>query len=143
LSIVRAPRSLGLGQNPPLMATVTRDPRSGLLVGLHVDTFEAYNEDRSSAGNRLSINIGRSPRYFLFVPYDFRALTRAGNLSQATSVVHRFFESQSAVPVVRLRIHPGEAYIAPTESLIHDASSGDCSERDLHVTALGCFEPKV
>jgi hypothetical protein len=142
-SIVRAPLSLGLGQNPPLMTTVTRDPRSGLLVGLHVDTFESYNEDRTSAGNRLSINIGKSPRYFLFVPYDFPALARAGNLSQAASVVHRFFDTQSAVPVVRLRIHPGEAYIAPTESLIHDASSSDCAERDLHVTALGCFEPKV
>jgi hypothetical protein len=33
LSVVRAPASLGLGQNPPGMATVTRDPRSGLLVG--------------------------------------------------------------------------------------------------------------
>ena len=142
-TIVRAPRSLGLGQNPPGMVTVTRDPRSGLLVGLHVDTFEAYNEDRTSAGNRLSINIGRSPRDFLFVPYDFRALARAGNLSQATSVVHRFFESQSAAPVVRLRIHPGEAYIAPTESIIHDASSRDSSDRDLHVTAVGCFEPKA
>jgi hypothetical protein len=142
-SVVRAPLSLGLGQNPPLMATVTRDPRSSLLVGLHVDTFEAYNEDRTSAGNRLSINIGTAPRYFLFVPYDFRALACAGNLSQSVSVVHRFFESQSAAPVVRLRINPGEAYIAPTESLIHDASTSDSSERDLHVTALGCFEPKV
>jgi hypothetical protein len=142
-SIMRAPRSLGLGQNPPGMATVTRDPRSGLLVGLHVDTFEAYNEDRTSAGNRVSINIGRAARDFLFVPYDFRALALAGNLSQASSVVRRFFESQSAAPVVRLRIHPGEAYIAPTESLIHDAGSSDSCDRDLHVTALGCFEPKV
>jgi len=143
LSVVRAPTSLGLGQNPPGMATVTRDPRSGLFVGLHVDTFEAYNEDRTSAGNRLSINIGLAPRYFLFVPYDFRALARAGNLSQASSVVRRFFESQSAAPVVRVRINPGEAYIAPTEAIIHDASSSDGCDPDLHVTALGCFEPQA
>jgi uncharacterized protein len=128
---------------PPGMATVTRDPRSGLLVGLHVDTFEAYNQDRTSAGNRLSINIGLAPRYFLFVPYDFRALARAGNLSQASSVVRRFFESQSAAPVVRVRINPGEAYIAPTEAIIHDASSSDGCDPDLHVTALGCFEPQA
>jgi hypothetical protein len=140
---VRAPGSLGLGRNPPCMATVTRDPRSDLLVGLHVDTFEAYNEDGTSAGNRVSINIGQSPRYFLFVPYDFREIARRGDLSQAGSVVLRFFESRPAAAVVRVRIDPGEAYIAPTESIIHDASSSDSCDLDLHVTALGCFEPPV
>ena len=142
-TVARPPRAVGFGQNAPGMATVTRDPRSGLLVGLHVDTLEAYNADRSSAGNRISINIGKSPRHFLFVPYDFRSLARAGTRSAAASVVRRFFESCAEVPVVGIRIEPGEGYVAPTECIIHDASTIGSRDPDLHITALGRFEPPL
>jgi hypothetical protein len=142
-TIARTPRELGLGHNPPGMLTVTRDPQSGLLVGLHVDTFESYNSDRTSAGNRLSINIGRGPRYFLFVPHDYPALACAGAQSRAQSVVRRFFECRPDTAVVRVCINPGEGYVAPTESIVHDASSIDSGDRDVHVTALGCFEPRA
>src|ERR1700730_5025538 len=141
--IARAPCQLGLGQNPAGMPTVTRDPQSGLLVGLHVDTFESYNADRTSAGNRLSINIGRGARYFLFVPSDYPALAGAGAQSRAQSVVRRFFECRPDAPVVRVCINPGEGYVAPTEAIVHDASSIDSGDRDVHVTALGCFEPRL
>ena len=42
-------------------------------------------------------------------------------------------------PVARLRIDPGEAYILPTDNLIHDASTEGTRCPDITLTFLGFF----
>ena len=42
-------------------------------------------------------------------------------------------------PVYRLKIKSGEAYIAPTENIIHDGSSLYQDNLDLYITAFGMF----
>jgi hypothetical protein len=44
-------------------------------------------------------------------------------------------------PVTALTIHPGEAYIAATENLIHDGSSMGLTDPDVLFTILGEFTP--
>ena len=42
-------------------------------------------------------------------------------------------------PVVAIEIAPGEAYIAPTEDLIHDGCSEGMKNNDVCLTMLGYF----
>ena len=44
-------------------------------------------------------------------------------------------------PVVRLTIRPGEAYIAPTENLIHDGSTLGMTSPDLALHMIGALTP--
>lgn len=60
---------------------------------------------------------------------DFRGL----------SLGQRFMRACPDYPVVRLQIEPGEAYILPTDNLMHDASTADNSFPDITVTYLGYF----
>jgi hypothetical protein len=45
------------------------------------------------------------------------------------------------MPTVRCRLGPGEAYIAPTENLVHDGSSIGQSEIDEQFTIRGHIRP--
>ena len=56
-------------------------------------------------------------------------------------VGHRFMRARPEYPVIRLRINPGEAYILPTDNLIHDASTEGKTFPDITLTFLGYFEP--
>jgi hypothetical protein len=56
-------------------------------------------------------------------------------------VGHRFMKKFPDYPVVRLRIDPGEAYILPTDNLIHDASTEEKQFPDITLTFLGSFLP--
>jgi len=42
---------------------------------------------------------------------------------------------------VRLAVAPGEAYIAPTENMIHDGSTLGMRHEDLQVTLRGIIDP--
>jgi hypothetical protein len=136
------PRRLTVGRNPPGLRTVTRDPITARFVGLHVDSFhEQYDAARQNAGNRLSINIGHEPRYLLFVPRAYRQLSGSRPPGRY-DVVAAFLAAHGEQPVMRLRIDPGEAYIAPTENLIHDATSLGRRTEDVHVTGRAVFDPR-
>ncbi len=142
--VVRAPpTTLSAGCNLAGLHTVTKDPDTQVFVGLHVDTFDQeYEAGRRNAKNRVSANVGDEPRYFLFVPVAFQRLAEgADRRRDGASVVCDYLQRHPEQPVLRLRVEPGEAYVAPTESLIHDASSLWMKTRDLHVTGRGTFDP--
>lgn len=142
---VRAmPSEMHLSRNPAGLPTVTRDQVTGHLVGLHVDTFhDGYDDARAAAGNRVSVNIGARSRFFFFVPLTFKSLhTRGRGRPGRTDTAAEFLRVNPWQPVVRLRIDPGDAYIAPTESIVHDAGSLPGPTDDLHVTGRGVFDPR-
>jgi hypothetical protein len=140
--ITQPPARLALGRNAAGLHTVTRDPFTGRYVGLHVDTFDrAYDDARVTAGNRISINIGVESRRFLFVPLPFKRLFMPGGQNAGTNVVTEFLRTHTGQPVLSLHLDPGEGYIAPTEGMIHDASSLAMRSEDVHVTGRGIFEP--
>jgi hypothetical protein len=136
------PTMLTLGKNTAGLQTVTQDPITKEYVGLHVDTFDvAYDAARAQAGNRISINVGFDTRLFLFVPLTFRSLCLRERSASETSVVTEFLREHLDQPVIALRVDPGDAYIAPTESIIHDATSLEMRAEDAHITGRGIFEP--
>lgn len=135
-------KALGVRVGPPGLPTVAADPER--WAGLHVDDWDEAAERRSTR-NRLCINLGREPRYFVYINRTVSQLdseTRAGGGfagQRGTRLGNAFMAAAPRYPVVRVRIEPGEAYIAPTDDLIHDGSSEGKRYPDVSYTLLGHF----
>jgi len=139
----------GIVVNPPALTTVTVDPRSRKLIGLHADDWYRFPlSSRHRSPNRICINIGSQARFFLFINLAMveicEAVSAAGaNISWeqigGTSMGRLFMKLYPSYPVIRIRVDPGEAYIAPTESIIHDGSSIDMSVLDISLSLRGRF----
>jgi hypothetical protein len=137
----------GLAENEGGLATVTVNPQLHRFVGLHLDSWDNLPiEDLPSARNRISVNVGEVVRYLLFINLtvaDAMALLGgADNIPQSASardIVLTFLAAHPDYPIARIAIRPGEAYIAPTENVLHDASSEGVSGTSAHVTFRGNF----
>ncbi|BAZ40320.1 hypothetical protein NIES4101_62810 [Calothrix sp. NIES-4101] len=118
-------------------------------VGLHLDSWEkAPLKRRHLSKNRVCINIGRETRYFLFINlslmkmFEMLGLSTAINASRYYRGVELpaiFMATFPDYPVVKIALEPDQAYIAPTENIIHDASSLEKQELDMTLTFLGRF----
>jgi hypothetical protein len=140
----------GVFTNPPGLPTITWDPDSRTFIGLHVDSWYAEHfplSRREHAPNRVCVNLGQQDRFFLFlnVPiaqmyqmtrYADRNAERAHGLSAGARA---FMGAFPHYPVVRVRIRPGEGYIAPTENIAHDGSSINMSSEDVTLSVRGRF----
>jgi hypothetical protein len=125
--------------------TVNRDLRR--YIGLHVDNWDQLDvEYLDRATNRVCVNIGERHRHFLFLPFPLtKIVSRLADEMGAdwvppgrhTLIARQFMELFSDLPVIRCRLAPGEAYIAPTENLIHDGSSLGKDKIDEVFTILG------
>lgn len=138
-------RLLGVNTAPPDLPTATVE-KDGLLLGLHIDSwFRQPIADRASAPNRLCLNIGREPRYFLFWNLTVMRMLATVGLREGDeglmtrNLAHRFFDLYPDYPVARLTLNPGEAYIAPTELLTHDATTVGRTGIDINIAMLGRF----
>lgn len=141
-----------LYRSPPRVKTVTRvdrgQPGRDVLVGLHLDSWEgAPLRARTRLRNRLSVNLGRGTRYLLFAPRTLAQMMSAlglgpdQDLEEVTLFAgHPYLRRYPEEPILRLAIHPGEAYIAPTGHVVHDGAPPD-DEDDLALHLLGFFEP--
>jgi hypothetical protein len=136
---------LGFFDTPVGMVTSTVDARSDGSVrpGLHVDSYDGIEVgNRCARRNRLCVNLGFETRYFLFIDATFDSLSAqvAGDAALTPlEVTARFLAQNPERRVIRLSIAPGEAYIAPTENIIHDATSLGKSKADVTFTLLGHF----
>lgn len=116
-----------LAVDPPASATVSVDPATGRRVGLHFDAWT--DEDRPGAAAdvwRLDVNFGPGDRHFVFVPFsiaDVRVRLDPHGASGARRVGKAFLQRYPGVPVCRVRLAPGIAYLAPVERVLHDGSS--------------------
>ncbi len=144
-------RPLGFAQNPAGFHTVTFDATSKRFIGLHLDDIEALPMGRREQSmTRLCINLGQSPRFLLFVNLTTRTiaswLSRYPGVGafpeyRSTPLVDAFLRKFPDYPVVRLALHPGEAYLAPTENMVHDGSTRVMVAPDIQVTLLGPVDP--
>jgi uncharacterized protein len=134
---------------PPSLATTTLDQKNNQYIGLHVDTWYSNPlPDRAGSPGRICINLGLEDRYFLYINVSLSRmpdmLTQAGHdelrhCDPGGALGTAFFRAFPNYPVVRIRIAPGEAYIAPTENLLHDGSTEGQSGWDLTLTLRGRF----
>jgi hypothetical protein len=138
---------IGPSKNPANLRTVTFNHSVGRYNGLHVDNWDQLNLDsRHLATNRICINLGQEDRYFLFLPFPLMDIAVALSKEigaqwkvpeRYTLIGRQFMERFPDVPAVRCRLGPGEAYIAPTENLVHDGSSVGQSNMDEQFTIRG------
>jgi hypothetical protein len=142
---------IGASENPPNLKTLTINRDINRFNGLHVDNWDGMDlSSRHLATNRICINIGKGDRYILFLPFSLMEIAAllakkigpTWEPSRRYSLIGRqFMERFPDVPVIRCRLSPGEAYIAPTENLVHDGSSLGQSEMDEHFTVRGHIRP--
>jgi hypothetical protein len=142
---------IGAGENLADLETVTVNHAKGEYIGIHVDTWDGLDvRSLHHASNRICINMGRSDRYFLFLPFSVTDAARllAEELgpewetpARHTEIGRQFMARFPNVPVIRCRVGPGEGYIAPTENLFHDGSSIGQSYPDQVFTVRGRIRP--
>ena len=58
---------------------------------------------------------------------------------QAESIRELFLSNYPDYPVIKIRVSPGEAYIAPTENMIHDGCTINKQFFDVIMTIRGNF----
>jgi hypothetical protein len=129
----------------PDLSTITLN--KDLFIGLHVDEwFHDRHSSRRQRPNRMVFNLGTQPRYFMFINIPVEEMTnripvglQIPSSSEGTAIGLRFMECYPDYPVCRIRVQPGEAYIAPTENLVHDASSAGITRVDIAGHILGHF----
>ncbi len=124
------------------------------LLGLHIDS--AYQdvpfEERDYVPVRISINLGLNDRFLLFVSASMgqiRQMLADRNFKyamQSSIATHEFrtvfMSNFPDFPVVKVRIRPGEAYVAPTENIIHDGCTIGQTHFDVQFSACGHFRPQ-
>jgi hypothetical protein len=132
-----------------LATSQTRDGR--VKTGVHIDSWDHKGFGRRrGCTNRISINIGECPRHLVFCPdlvtdINRRFRAQAKLLEDGADILSWYFNVNPAVTFLRLRIDPGEAYIAPTENLIHDGSNllVEGLDRQLVIRGFFRFDPKA
>ena len=142
---------LGANVNRANLKTVTVNREIARFIGLHVDSWDRLDiHSLHLATNRICMNVGNGDRYFLFVPISL--MDMASLLAEEggpdwqtprryTEIGRQFMARFPDMPVLRCRIAPGEAYIAPTENLVHDGSSLGQSDSDEQFTIRGHIRP--
>ena len=127
------------------MCSVTRSH-----VGLHLDCFDCLPaRERWKGSSRICINLGVSARFFQFLPvlaFQMPDLLQPGKLPNdgpyeplPNKLARAFMEKFPHVPALRLRLEPGEAYLAPTENVIHDGCA-ETGTPDTTLTVRGVFQ---
>lgn len=138
------PHNIYLGAANLLNNTFNQKEKT--FIGLHLDSFERNSETREGARNRICINLGRDPRYLLFYNLQFDQMAEMCNMKKVDrngnpyEILHTFFERFNTYPVIKIQINPYEAYIAPTENVIHDGSTEGTKNLDINLAIRGYFK---
>ncbi|GGT34543.1 hypothetical protein [Streptomyces purpureus] len=121
---------LGQAHAKPDMVTTTENYAVGKLLGLHLDNWDKLLYGAKARGRRrLAVNHGPGSRYIILGALDAQAVCRAIHPTDYhlryphTNDYREHVAAGHPVQVVRIRLAPGEGYIAPTEYLLHDGST--------------------
>ncbi|MFJ9949468.1 hypothetical protein [Kitasatospora sp. NPDC091207] len=120
---------LGRACSPADTLTTTPNHRDGRLIGLHLDNWDKLPYAAKHTGRRrLCVNLGPGARYLLVCDQDARAICRAVHSDFVSRYPHtddlRSYVAEGLpLRCYRLRLDPGDGYVAPTEFLPHDGST--------------------
>ena len=138
--------SARIGRDQPGCITMTKAVYQDARIGLHVDRWDRLSVDElEQSSNRISINLGPVDRHFIFLNQTASgmvAMLERANLYVAPDVGAigaAFMLAFPEYPIVRLRLRPGEAYVAPTENILHDGSSAGIMETNRYLSIRGRF----
>lgn len=121
--------------------------KEGFYMGLHIDNaFGIPLSDYTIRSNRISLNLGKEDRYLFVINKTVAEISALvedacdiSNIEDEQMLCNLFFQYYSDYPVLKLRIKPNEAYIAPTDNLIHDGSTLGMKNNDITLVFSGYF----
>ncbi|MFD7861343.1 hypothetical protein [Streptomyces sp. NPDC059783] len=134
---------LGCAASPGNWVTTTEDSATGRRIGLHVDNFDRLPYHRRHQGRRrLCLNLGPGPRYLLIGDHDVQQICRAIHDAPQqhyphTEDIRRYLAAGHPLRCLRIRLDPGDGYIAPTELLPHDGSTAGVDQPSVAAFWLG------
>lgn len=134
---------LGCAASPGNWTTTTEDSTTGRRIGLHVDNFDRLPYARRHQGRRrLCLNLGPGPRYLLIGDRDIQQICRMlhADLDRHhphTEDIRRYVAAGHPLRCLRIRLDPGDGYIAPTEFLAHDGSTAGIDQPSVAAFWLG------
>lgn len=141
-SLGKVDQHLGVAKSAPDRLTLTIDPATHLRIGLHLDNWDRLpTARRHTSRNRANVNVGEIDRAFLFLDLDVVSGHPADAVPDTRSARRRLRDLAPPPPLLRLAVPPGWAYIAPTETVLHDGSSMGAPDMAQHASALGRFDP--
>lgn len=118
---------IGHVDNAAGQRTTTTDRRVGRLNGIHLDNFDKLPiSKRRGSRRRLAVNLGPGHRFLIAATEDIRDINARYEIPGAyprTEDVREFVRQGGRLGCVRIRLEPGEGYIAPTELVPHDGST--------------------
>ncbi|MGA5819558.1 hypothetical protein ACPC54_17085 [Kitasatospora sp. NPDC094028] len=134
---------LGQAASPAKVLTTTPNYQDGRRIGLHVDNWDNLDYQAKHTGRRrLCFNLGPGARYVLLADLDIRAICRAlyrdpERRYPHTDDLRAYVAGRQSLRCFRIRLDPGEGYLAPTELLPHDGSTEDQPEPSTAAFWLG------
>ena len=139
--------SARIGRDQPGLLTMTKAVDQDGRIGLHIDRWDRLSVDElEQSSNRVSINLGPVDRHFIFLNQTasgMAAMLERANVRVARDVLAigaAFMSTFPEYPIVRLRLRPGEAYVAPTENILHDGSSAGVPQTNHYLSIRGHFD---
>ncbi|NJL10409.1 MAG: hypothetical protein HC908_10210 [Calothrix sp. SM1_7_51] len=138
--------------NSPNLLSTTYDYRTEAYIGLHFDNFtHPPVNKRSLAPVRVAINLGDEDRYFVYINltlieiFDILEIPHSQESYQkfvfASSLANSFMKKFPCYPVIKLRLKPGQGYIAPTQNIIHDGYTLGTSDLDINLMLRAFCSP--
>ncbi|MFC9131929.1 hypothetical protein ACFT4A_34540 [Streptomyces sp. NPDC057099] len=133
---------LGCASSPGNRTTTTED-NTRRRIGLHVDNFDRLPYPRRHQGRRrLCLNLGPGPRYLLIGDHDIQQICRTLHTDPErhhphTEDIRRYVAAGHPLRCLRIRLDPGDGYIAPTELLAHDGSTAGVDQPSVAAFWLG------
>lgn len=134
---------LGCAVSSGNRATTTEDTTTGRRIGLHGDNFDRLPyATRHQGRRRLCLNLGPGPRYLLLAGQDVQQICRLlypdpERRYPHTDDVRRYVAAGHPLRCLRIRLEPGQGYIAPTEYLPHDGSTAGTDQPSVAASWLG------
>ncbi|KDN85582.1 hypothetical protein [Kitasatospora cheerisanensis] len=141
---------LGTVTSPPGQATTTLNHHTGQQLGVHLDNWDRLPYlRRHLSRRRLCVNLGPGPRHLILGRHDAQHITRTVHPDDYTARcphtddLRRYIASGGDPACIRLRLDPGDAYLAPTELLPHDGSTAGLNLPSTAAFWLGTFPADV
>ncbi|QHI35934.1 hypothetical protein IMCC3317_12820 [Kordia antarctica] len=120
------------------------------LLGLHNDGTQLMTiKTAHEFGNRISINLGKDPRYFLFVNLHlmeaYKMLQERMSADEfmavnITNIPAYFFSHFPDYPVLKVQQKQYQYYIAATDNCFHDGSTLGNKNLDITMVYFGSFQ---
>ncbi len=138
-------KSQGLHLGKANLAGTAFDAKINQYVGLHFDSWDTTTLGRENARNRICLNLSEESRYLTIINLTYNQICSVLQIDYETykmkpSIVRNLFLTKFPdYPVIQIEIKSGEAYIAPTDNILHDGNSMGKKKKDVSITFLGNF----